>query len=73
MTRKEFIEKHKHKLAGFVVDAAVQQRSGGELALWLRGKMMEIDRDIGLMFDDLQPPQPPTQANGYAKQPARVN
>jgi DNA-binding LytR/AlgR family response regulator len=53
VTRQEFIDKHKHEIAGFVMDAAVVQRSGAPLAQWLRKQMQAIDMKLALMYDEL--------------------
>jgi hypothetical protein len=58
MTREAFIELHRHELAGYVADAALFQRQGGELALWLRTKMRQIDQRLGEMFDQLRAADP---------------
>lgn len=71
MTRKDFIDKYKHQLAGFVVDAATAGRSGAELALFLRGVMQRIDANLGVIYDDLCPPAP-LPVNGKPAQPPRT-
>lgn len=55
MTRQDFIDKHKHELAGVIADAAVVQRAGAPLAHFLRLAMQRIDQRLGSIYDDLQP------------------
>jgi hypothetical protein len=74
MKRSEFIDKYKHRIAGFVCDAATAGRTGAELAVFLRHAMKQLDAEIGAMFDALQPEPVVTQTNGVHKadaQPAR--
>lgn len=53
MTRAEFVERHRHEIAGFLLDAVTQDRKGGELAMWLRLKMRAIDTRLSIMWDEL--------------------
>jgi hypothetical protein len=63
MSRQDFVNRYKHELAGFVVDAIATPRQGPELSLWLRSMMARIDAKLGAIYDEFnQPQQPP--ANG---------
>lgn len=53
--RKAFIDRHRHELAGLILDGATFNRTGGELALWCRGIMHRCDQKLAQMFDDLFP------------------
>ena len=57
--RREFIEKHRHELAGLVLDGATFNRTGGELALWCRNIMYRTDAKLALFFDELIPAPKP--------------
>lgn len=64
MTRQEFVELHRHQIAGLVLDAATAGRQGAELSVWLKLVMGKIDQQLGKMWNDLHPP---TNGNGHEK------
>lgn len=53
MTRDEFLERHRHELAGLVLDAAVGERRGADLAIFLRNAMKRTDALLGAVWADL--------------------
>lgn len=61
MTRQEFVELHRHQIAGLVLDAATAGRNGAELSQWLKLAMGKIDQQLGKMWENLSP------VNGIAK------
>lgn len=64
-SRRRFIEKYRHELAGLVLDGASILRTGAEFALWARTTMHRTDTMLAKMFDGLFPEPPPT--NGGKK------
>jgi len=66
LTRQDFVEKHRHELAGIAFDAALAGRKGGELALWARTMLVQIDRRLGMIYDELTKPAGP---HGASKPP----
>lgn len=68
LTRGEFVEKFRHELAGLYIDAITQQRTGAELAFYIRQLMHKCDKLLGTFYDAAKgipeppkplPPQPP--------------
>jgi hypothetical protein len=53
LTREEFIAAYCDELLGCVADAAMQARSGAELAVWLRQRFGWIQQKLGAMYDRL--------------------
>lgn len=66
MTRTEFVERHRHEIAGLVLDAATHGKHGSELAAWLRGVMRVIDTRLMQMHAELTATteEVPPNANG---------
>ena len=64
--RKRFIETHRHILAGWVVDAALNERRGPLMAAWLRTMMQDMDQCLARMYDELVPKPAEPIANGKA-------
>ena len=61
MTREEFLEKYRHRLAGIALDAMFNESvRGGELALRLRSMLKQTDALIVEMWNDI----PKAAANG---------
>jgi hypothetical protein len=65
-SRKAFIDRRKHELAGLVLDGS-QGRTGADYALWARQVMYRTDAMLAGMFDELcpapvKPPAPLTEA-----------
>lgn len=58
MTRTQFIDKYRHELAGLVCDAAMGDRHGAALAVFLRLSLKRTDTLLGQMFDSTQPKEP---------------
>jgi hypothetical protein len=58
MTREEFLGRYRHELAGIVLDAAMANRHGAELAVFCRSMMQRIDAKLGEMYVELTRPQP---------------
>ncbi len=70
MTRSEFVEKHRHEWEGWVLDAAMSDRSGTALSLWIKRLQSRIVRDLEAAYDELCPELPlpvvPEPANRIA-------
>ena len=58
MTKAEFVELHRHEIAGWILDALTHHRSGAELAICVRGIMRKIDERLGTMYLQLVPLDP---------------
>ena len=75
MTRDQFIAAHFHKLNGMVCDAAIRERRGGDLSLFLKMMTDVLEMELGKMYDELNGGKvvnlPPAQ-NGVAPQQAAV-
>jgi hypothetical protein len=65
-TRQEFIDRHFHLLCGLLLDAAVTQRTGAELSLWLRTAQRKVADLLGQCHSDLYPVAAPTRKGGAA-------
>lgn len=61
------VQKLRDELCGMVADAGASHRTGGELALFLRGKFARIDAILKELTD---PPTPQPVANGKPAAPA---
>jgi hypothetical protein len=67
MTREQWVMGKRDKLNGIMLDCVMMQKTGGELALALRGRMKEIDALLASYYDELtelatkpkSPPPPP--------------
>lgn len=64
--RRAFVDKHKHELAGLILDGTVQ-RTGGEYAFWCRGVIIRVDQKLGQIFDDMFPEVPRPMTEGEKK------
>ncbi len=51
MTRDEFLIRFRHELEGWLLDAAMTQRSGSDLSMFLRMMRQKIESKLGVMFD----------------------
>ncbi len=58
MTKREFIEAHRDRLAGLLLDAATEGRKGAEAMVWLRLAIKKIDHELGVAYDALVSDQP---------------
>lgn len=56
LTREEFIDRHRHELAGMVVDAATFGEHGAPGAMLLRGLMKKIDARLATIYGELTDP-----------------
>ncbi len=56
MTRREFVDNHRHEFSGMVLDAAITKATGAPLAVFLRDMMKRVDERLGQMYDELIPP-----------------
>jgi hypothetical protein len=67
MTREQWVMGKRDRLNGIMLDCVMMQKTGGELALALRGRMKEIDALLASYYDELtelaakpkSPPPPP--------------
>lgn len=57
LTRDEVIDRFRHEFFGWIADAFLQDRRGGELSLCLRAASAKIDAKIGEMYDSIVPPE----------------
>lgn len=66
MTRRQYIETFRYELAGLVLEAQMNPRSGAELAMSLRPLFARVDGILGRAFDaantDLAEPEAPQPA-----------
>ncbi len=53
VTRQEFVDRHKHELAGLLMDGMFVERSGAMRASWTRDAMRRIDQKLGDIYDQL--------------------
>lgn len=58
MTQKEFTERFRHEVEGWLLDAAMSGRSGAELSIWLRHMRARIETKLGQMWQDMQSKAP---------------
>ncbi len=58
MSKREFIEAHRDRLAGLLLDAITAGRSGAEAMVWLRQAMKKIDLELSVAYDALVPDSP---------------
>jgi hypothetical protein len=58
--REQFVEDWRHEIDGWILDAAMQNRSGAELSMFLRVMRTKIGVKLGSMYDDLSKPKGPT-------------
>lgn len=69
MTRAEFVELHRHEIAGLVLEALTLERhNGAKMALFTRNVMRRIDDVLGRTFDSL----PAAGLNGNGKHSSTV-
>lgn len=59
VTRDEFIRQHRHELAGMILDAWQEHRTGSQGSVWLRKILAEVDEKVGAIFDSAtkEPPR----------------
>jgi hypothetical protein len=67
VTKKEFIEKNRHFLMGYVLEAAISGRRNETLSAWMRAAFGEVDQLIGRMWDELQLEFKPAAPQGAAQ------
>jgi hypothetical protein len=61
VTREEFVDRWRWHLGGIALDA-VAARNNDERAFFLRAVFAKIDKNLGAMYDDLQPAPTPKPA-----------
>lgn len=61
MTKREFIEAHRDRLAGLLLDAITEGRKGAEAMVWLRIAVKKIDLELGAAYDAMTPDSAPLQ------------
>lgn len=71
MTRQDFIDGHRHRLGGMVLDAATAGASGEALSILCRNILRKVDQELGRIYDELRPEPLPVKvparpANGVA-------
>jgi hypothetical protein len=64
MTRDDFIAKHRHELAGLVLDGCTVARSGADLAIFARQIMHKVDARLGAIYAELTAKPQPAGSNG---------
>lgn len=62
MTQDDFVEKHRHELAGLMLDAMLEHRTGSAGALWLRVMMKKLDTRLVAIYQDMHPAKPQGEA-----------
>jgi putative hemolysin len=72
MDRTEFINAYRDELLGMVADAAMQARSGSELAVWLRQRNGWIHHKLGEIYDRLRDEMPSREALVSPSDRARI-
>ncbi len=55
LSREELVEKHRHEIGGYVMDALTCGLTGAPLATFLRGMMRKIDQRLNLIHADMVP------------------
>lgn len=58
MTKRQYLDAHRHKLAGLVLEAHMHPRSGAELSVTLRGLFARVDAILAEAWDDAHPADP---------------
>lgn len=71
MTREEFIGQYRHEIDGWLLDAAMVNRTGSDLSIWLRMMRGKIETKLASMYDALIPPKP-LPVNGKAEPQPKV-
>lgn len=51
--RETFIETHYHELLGIVLDAAIGDRKGSELSLWIKAISHQIRLRLAAIYDQM--------------------
>lgn len=49
MTTEEFVEAFRHEIDGWILDAAMEGRTGAELSVWLRNMRKKVEIKLTLM------------------------
>lgn len=70
MTKKQYIESHRHQLAGLVLEAQMHPRTGAELSVSLRGLFARIDAILAEAWDDAHQDNPPQPGGPTEPKPA---
>ena len=66
VTKREFIDEHKHIFSGFVLDVGFSRDNGAEVSIKVRLILTKIDQRLGDIYDQLtKVPKP--ESNGAAK------
>lgn len=53
MTKKQFLDAHRHEFFGMVTDAAITKATGAPLAMFLRDLARKIDQRLDEIYDQL--------------------
>lgn len=53
MTKEEFASQWQHEIDGWVLDAAMEARRGGELSIFLRSMRLKIRQKLFAIHDEL--------------------
>ena len=69
MTKDQFVERHRHKLGGMILDGLVCSAKGDELSMRIRSLLRGVDQLLAQMYSELCP-EP--KENGQAKPPAQA-
>ena len=72
MTRTEFIGQFRNELLGMVLDAALANRRGAELALSMRASAGKLDALLGAMYDAMNR-EPPLATKPPAPKPVMTS
>ncbi len=71
MTRQDFIEQHRHKIGGMILDAATSGLKGEGLSLFMRNLLRTVDLELGKMYDVIHPAKVEKPAAAPATVPMR--
>jgi hypothetical protein len=58
ISRDEFVLHFQHEIDGWVLDAAIEHRKGGELSLFLKVMRNRIVHKLGVMYDTVVGSEP---------------
>ncbi len=78
MTRQEFVSAWRHEVEGWLLDAAMTNRTGAELSVFLRAMRQKIEAKLAAVYDALVPDKPipaplgPLSPNGPPQRKAEV-
>lgn len=72
MTRQEFVQKYTHEMSGPVMDVLFRDARGGELSMVVRRMMEQMDRALGMAYDELTR-EKPAALIAAGPRPAKTN